>query len=126
MEMRSHLGRIRGLGSNNDGVGQWKLQRLTGVALVPLTIWFIYSAITLAGADLAQFKTWVGAHGNPVLLILLIYTMFQHAQLGIQEVVEDYIHTESTKLALIILVKFTAVIFGGYSIFAVLRLTFGG
>jgi len=126
MEMRSHLGRVRGLGSSNDGVGHWWLQRITGVALVPLTIWFVYSAIGLAGADLAQFKTWVGTHANPVLLSLLIFTMFHHGQLGLQVVIEDYVGSEKIKLTLLIMTKFTAIIFGGYSIFAVLRLTLGG
>jgi succinate dehydrogenase / fumarate reductase, membrane anchor subunit len=126
MEMRSHLGRARGLGSSNDGVGHWWLQRVTGVALVPLTLWFVYSAINLAGADVEQFKTWVGTAANPVLLSLLIFTMFHHGQLGLQVVIEDYIHSEKAKLALLIAIKFTAIIFGGYSIYAVLRLTFGG
>jgi len=126
MEMRSHLGRVRGLGSSNDGVHHWWLQRITGVALVPLTIWFIVSAVSLAGADLEQFRSWVGAHANPVLLCLLIFTMFHHGQLGLQVVIEDYVHSETTKLLLLIVTKFTAILFGGYSIFAVLRLTFGG
>jgi len=126
MEMRSPLGRIRGLGSTNDGIGHWWLQRVTGIALVPLMIWFVFSAIGLAGADINAFKTWVGTSGNPVLLSLLIFTMFHHGQLGLQVVVEDYIHSELTKLGLLIAIKFSAIIFGGYSIYAVMRLTFGG
>jgi succinate dehydrogenase / fumarate reductase membrane anchor subunit len=126
MEMRSHLGRVRGLGSTNDGVHHWKLQRITGIALVPLVIWFVYSAIALTGADLAEFKTWLGTSGNPVLMSLLIFTMFHHAQLGIQVVVEDYVHGEASKTVLLLLTKFAAIIFGGYSIYAVLRLTVGG
>jgi len=126
MEMRSPLGRVRGLGSTNNGSGHWWLQRITGIALVPLVIWFVFAAINLAGADLAQFKTWVGTSGNPVLLSLLIFTMFHHGQLGLQVVIEDYVQSELTKLGLIIAIKFSAIIFGGYSIFAVMRLTFGG
>lgn len=126
MTMRSHLGRVRGLGSTNDGVGHWWLQRLTGIALVPLTLWFVFAAIGLAGADLAAFKAWLGTAANPVLMCLLIFTMFHHGQLGLQVVIEDYIHTETTKLVLLILTKFIAVVFGGYSIYAVLRLSFGG
>ena len=126
MEMRSHLGRVRGLGSTNDGVHHWKLQRITGIALVPLTIWFVYSAIALTGADLAEFRVWIGTSANPVLMSLLVFTMFHHAQLGLQVVIEDYIHGEATKLVLLLLIKFTAIIFGGYSIYAVMRLAFGG
>ncbi|NQW02114.1 MAG: succinate dehydrogenase, hydrophobic membrane anchor protein [Rhodospirillales bacterium] len=126
MDMRSHLGRARGLGSSNDGVGHWWMQRLTGIALVPLIIWFVYSAVTMTGASHAEFSAWVGTHGNPILLILLIIAMFHHGQLGLQVVIEDYIHSEGPKLALIILTKFAAIFIGASSIFAVLRLTFGG
>lgn len=125
MDMRSHLGRARGLGATNDGVAHWWMQRLTGIALIPLTLWFVYSAIQMSGASHAEFTTWVATHGNPVLLILLIVSMFHHAQLGLQVVVEDYIHSEGPKLALLVIIKYSAIFFGAYNIFAVLRLTFG-
>jgi len=126
MEMRSPLARIRGLGSSNHGIQHWWLLRITGVALVPLTLWFVFFAVQLASADLATVKAWVGAHYNPALLILLIVCMFYHGQAGLQEVIEDYIHTESTKVASIVIVKFAAALLGACSAFAVLRLTFGG
>ena len=126
MDMRSHLGRARGLGSTNEGVHHWWAQRLTGIALVPLTLWFVYSAISLTGASHAEFVAWVGRYGNPVLLIALIFCIFHHAQLGLQVVIEDYIHKEGTKVTLLIITKFAAILFGGSAIFAVLRLTFGG
>ncbi len=126
MQMRSHLGRARGLGSSNDGVGHWWVQRLTGLALVPLSLWFIFSVVGLIGADLATVKAWAGRHGNPVMLILLTIAMFHHAQLGIQVVVEDYIKSESTKVVLLVLTKLLAALFGASCIFAVLRLSFGG
>ncbi len=126
MDMRSPLGRARGLGSSNDGFGHWWMQRLTGIALLPLSLWFVYSAVQLTGASHAEFVTWVGEHGNPVLLILLVITIYHHGQLGLQVVVEDYIHGEGPKIALLILIKFGAIFFGASSIFAILRLTFGG
>ncbi len=126
MEMRSHLGRARGLGSSNDGVRHWWGQRLTGLALIPLALWFVFSVVGLAGADLATMKAWVGRHGNPVMLILLIIAMFHHAQLGVQVVIEDYVHNETVKLPSLIAVKFVALLMGASCIFAVLRLTFGG
>jgi succinate dehydrogenase / fumarate reductase, membrane anchor subunit len=125
MDMRSSLGRARGLGSSNAGVGHWWMQRLTGIALVPLIIWFVYSALQMTGASHEEFSAWVGTHGNPVLLILLVIAMFHHGQLGLQVVIEDYIHSEGPKLALIIVTKFVAIFLGASSIFAVLRLTFG-
>ncbi|MBT6094678.1 MAG: succinate dehydrogenase, hydrophobic membrane anchor protein [Rhodospirillaceae bacterium] len=126
MQMRSHLARARGLGSSNDGVGHWWAQRLTGLALVPLSLWFIFSVVGLIGADLATVKAWAGRHGNPVMLILLTIAMFHHAQLGIQVVVEDYVKSEPTKVTLLVLTKFLAALFGASCIFAVLRLSFGG
>ena len=125
MDMRTPLGRARGLGSTNDGVHHWWMQRLTGIALLPLALWFVYSAVQLTGASHAEFTAWATAHGNPILLILLIITMFHHGQLGLQVIVEDYIHSEGTKLFLLIAIKFAAILFGASAIFAVLRLTFG-
>ena len=126
MSMRSPLGRVRGLGSSNDGVHHWWAQRLTGIALVPLSLWFIFSVIGLVGADLPTVTAWVGHHGNPVMLILLTIAMFHHAQLGLQVVIEDYVSAESTKVFLLVVTKLMAVFFGASCIFAVLRLTFGG
>lgn len=126
MEMRSPLARVRGLGSSNDGIHHWWVQRLTGIALIPLVLWFVFYAVALASADLATVKAWVGTHFNPVLLILLIICMFHHGQLGLQVVIEDYIHKESVKVTSLILVKGGALLLGACSAFAVLRLTFGG
>ena len=126
MQMRSHLGRVRGLGSWNDGVHHWWMQRLTGIALVPLCLWFVFSVVGLAGADLATMTDWVGRHYNPVLLILFVICLFHHAQLGLQVVVEDYIHAESTKITCIVLIKLGALLLAACSAFAVIRLTFGG
>ena len=64
MEMRSPLARVRGLGSSNDGIHHWWVQRLTGIALIPLVLWFVFYAVALASADLATVKAWVGAHYN--------------------------------------------------------------
>jgi succinate dehydrogenase / fumarate reductase membrane anchor subunit len=126
MEMRSPLARVRGLGSSNDGIHHWWVQRLTGIALIPLVLWFVFYAFALASADLATVKAWVGAHYNPVLLILLIICMFHHGQLGLQVVIEDYIHKESVKVTSLLLVKGGALLLGACSAFAVLRLTFEG
>ena len=125
MKRQSHLGRALGLGSTNDGVSTWWAERLPAIALVPLTLWFIYSAVGLAGADYQTVRGWVGQDGNPVLLILFIYSMFQHGQMGLKVVLEDYVGGERNKLIAIVLAKFVAALFGLSSIFAVLRLTFG-
>lgn len=125
MEFRSQLGRVRGLGSSHEGAHHFWVQRVTGIALIPLVIWFVFAATCMVGADLETFKTWVGTHYNPVLLILLILAMFHHAQLGLQVVIEDYVHSEAAKITSLILIKFAAVLIGGSAIFAVIRMTFG-
>lgn len=125
MAFRSQLGRVRGLGASHEGSHHFWVQRVSGAALVPLVIWFVLSASSVVGADLATFKAWVGAHYNPLLLVLLIITMFHHAQLGLQVIIEDYVHSEATKLTSLILMKFAAVLIGGCAVFAVIRLTFG-
>lgn len=127
MEMRSPLGRVSGLGSATEGgVGHWWAQRLSAIALVPLTLWFVASAVFMVGADLATFKEWVGSHGNPVILILLTIALYHHAQLGLQVVIEDYVHHEAAKFTGLISVKLGAVFLAVYTIFCILRLTFGG
>jgi succinate dehydrogenase / fumarate reductase, membrane anchor subunit len=126
MEMRSTLGRVRGLGSSGDGSHHWWIQRLTAVALIPLGIWFIFAVLSFVGTDYAQFKAWAGHHGNALMLILFIITAFHHAQLGMQVVIEDYIHGEAVKITSILLIKFVSFMFAVSCILAVLRLYFGG
>jgi succinate dehydrogenase / fumarate reductase membrane anchor subunit len=125
MELRSQLGRVRGLGSSHEGAHHFWVQRISGIALIPLVLWFVFSATPMVSADLLTFKAWVGTHYNPLLLILLILTGFYHAMLGLQVVIEDYVHGEAAKLTSLILMKFAVVLIGGCAIFAVLRLTFG-
>jgi succinate dehydrogenase / fumarate reductase membrane anchor subunit len=125
MELRSQLARVRGLGASHEGVHHFWVQRISGIALVPLVLWFVFAATGIVGADLETFKTWVGTHYNPVLLILLIVTMFYHAFLGLQVIIEDYIHGEAAKLTTLILVKFAVYLIGACAVFAVIRLTFG-
>ena len=124
MMRRTQLGRIRGLGSAKSGTGHWWAQRLTAVALIPLVIWFVVSVIVLTGAPYAAVAAWLGNPLNATLMVLLIFATFHHAQLGLQVVIEDYVHGEGTRLALIMLVKFAAILLGTGSVIAVLKLCF--
>ena len=126
MSFRTPLGRARGLGSAKDGTAHWWAQRITAVALVPLGLWFAVSVLSLVGADHAAAKAWIGAPVNAVLLVVLIVAVFHHADLGLQVVVEDYIHSEGLKIASILVMKFAAVLLALAGIFAVLRISFGG
>jgi succinate dehydrogenase / fumarate reductase membrane anchor subunit len=125
-DLRTPLSRARGLGSARQGVHHWWAQRITAIALIPLVVWFAISLIMLSGADYAVVRAWIGSPVVMVLLTLSIVIGLHHGQLGMQEVVEDYVHGEGLKLALIVLLRFTAVFFGLAAIVAILRIGFGG
>jgi len=120
------LRHVRQLGSARDGLSEWRLQRLTAVALIPLVVWFAVSLIMMSGADYLIVRAWVGSPVVMVLLTLTIVIGLHHGQLGLQVVIEDYVHGDGWKLALIVLVRFTAVFFGLAAIVAILRIGFGG
>jgi len=124
MMRRTQLGRVRGLGSAKSGTGHWWAQRLTAIALIPLVIWFVVSVIVLTGAPHAAVVAWLGNPLTATLMVLLIFATFHHAQLGLQVVIEDYVHGEGTRLALIVLVKFAAILLGTGSVIAALKLCF--
>jgi succinate dehydrogenase / fumarate reductase membrane anchor subunit len=126
MDRRTPLARARGLGSAKDGVGHWWAQRLTAIALIPLVVWFAISLVMLSGADYTVVRAWIGSPLVMMLLVLTIAVGLHHAQLGMQVVIEDYVGSDGWKLALIVIVKFIAVIFGLGAIVAILRIGFGG
>ncbi len=123
---RTPLRQAKGLGSAKDGVGHWMVERLTGLALVPLYLWFVFSLVRYASADYATVVAWISSPVPAVLMILLIAVSFHHLQLGMQVVYEDYIHSEWLKFTCIILTKFVAFALAAAGIFAVLRVAFGG
>ena len=125
-DLRTPLSRARGLGSAKQGVHHWWAQRITAVALIPLVAWFAISLIMMSGADYAVVRAWIGSPVVMVLLTLTIVIGLHHGQLGMQVVVEDYVHSEGLKLALIVLLRFIAVFFGLAAIVAILRIGFGG
>lgn len=97
--MRSALGRARGRGPARHGVGEWIVTRIEAVALVPLTIWFVFSVIHLSGASHDQVVAWMHSTWVMALMIALVATTFHHLQLGLQNVMEDYIHDDAVKWA---------------------------
>jgi len=125
-DLRTPLSRARGLGSAKDGLHHWWAQRLTAIALIPLVVWFAVSLVMLSGADYEHARAWLGSPFVMVLLILTIAIGLHHGQLGIQVVIEDYVHSDGLKLALIVAVRFIAVFFGLAAVVAILRIGFGG
>ena len=126
MSLQSPLSRVRGLGSAKNGTHHWWMQRLTAVALVPLVVWFAIALIGLTGASYEVAIAWMRSPFNAIMMILLIIATFHHMQLGLQVVIEDYIHNEGTKVFLMMgqkLITFVLAIAAG---FAVLKIAFGG
>ena len=125
MSTRTSLGRVRGLGVAKEGVAHWWAQRITALALVPLSIWFVLSVVSLVGADQTAVADWVASPLSAVLLILLTIAVFHHAQLGLQVVIEDYVHHEGLKIASLILIKLAAFALATAMVFAVLLIALG-
>jgi succinate dehydrogenase / fumarate reductase, membrane anchor subunit len=123
--MRSPLGRAIGLGSAKEGVEHWWLQRLTAVALVPLALWFVAAIIAHAGADLSGMRLWLGRPVAAIMMVLTLIAAFHHAALGLQVVIEDYVHAELARIGLVVLVRLGCFAFAVAGIVAVLSLALG-
>jgi succinate dehydrogenase / fumarate reductase, membrane anchor subunit len=126
MSLRSPIGRVLGLGAAKEGLGHWWAQRVTSVALVFLTLWFATAIPYLADASYLDALRWIGDPINAVLLLLLIPTLIYHSLLGVQVVVEDYVHHHGLKVASLLSLTFLHVLLAALAIFAVLRIAFTG
>lgn len=124
--MRSQLGRVRGLGAARAGTEHWTAQRLTAIALVPLTIWFVLSAFHLSGLPRAAVAHWAGNPINAALLVALVLVTFRHLQLGLQAVIEDYVHAERPRMVALLLLRGGVGIVGLVGVLAALKLAFAG
>ena len=122
--MRTPLSRVRGLGSAKDGTHHWWVQRLSAVALVPLTVWFVISMISLAGADHAAVSAWLAQPLSAVFMLLFVVATFYHLQLGVQVVIEDYLHGEAMKIICLVVLKLLSIALGVAGVFAVLKVAF--
>lgn len=121
MSLRSPLSHALGSGSAREGVSHWWVQRLTAVALVPLSLWFLLSFFALPALDYFTVRDWLAAPWHSVGALLLVVTLVWHSSLGVQVVIEDYVHHPGLKLATLVLVKFFHVALGFAGAFAVLK-----
>ncbi|HEX5462606.1 MAG TPA: succinate dehydrogenase, hydrophobic membrane anchor protein [Steroidobacteraceae bacterium] len=124
--LRSPLAKVLGQGSAKEGVQHWWAQRLTSVALVPLTVWFVVCLLSLPSYDHAMIVAWMGQLWTAVFLILLVLTAAWHSQLGVRVVVEDYVHGSGTKTLMLTLVTFFHVVVAVAGVLAILEVAFGG
>ncbi|WP_376098607.1 succinate dehydrogenase, hydrophobic membrane anchor protein [Roseomonas sp. CCTCC AB2023176] len=122
--LESPLARARGLGSSRGGTHHWWLQRVTSMALLPLTLWFAFAVASLAGSPYEVVARWIGQPFNATLLILTVAIGFHHTASGLQVVVEDYVRPESRRALVILAMKGLFLLLGVLSVLSVLRLVF--
>ena len=125
MSLRTPLGHVRGLGSARSGTRHFWHQRLTSVAGVPLSIFFVVLVISLIGRNHAAAVQILGSPPIAILMLLFILTITYHMQIGMQVIIEDYAHGEASKLVLLIANTFFSIAIGLASAFAILKISFG-
>jgi succinate dehydrogenase / fumarate reductase membrane anchor subunit len=125
MSRRTPLAKVRGLGSARHGTGHFWLQRVTAVANILLVSCLIAFLVRYAGADHDTVRTVLGQPYIAIPLLLLVLSGVVHMRLGMQTIIEDYVHSEGRKVAALMLNTFFAILVGTTSVFAVLKLSFG-
>lgn len=124
MSLQSPLNKVLGLGSAKEGTGHWWAQRTTAVALVPLTLWFAISLLNLDSSSYAVISRWIADPLHSILLILLLISLIYHSILGLQVVIEDYVHG-AARIAALVAVQFGHVILLVAGIYAVVVISIG-
>ena len=119
---RSQLGRVRGLGASGSGAEHWWRERISAIALVPLSLWFVASILSMLGAEQVAVAAWVGHPVNAVLLLALVVMTFHHTALGLQVVYEDYIDSVSLRTAVTLATNGACLVLGLMAVLAVLKL----
>jgi succinate dehydrogenase / fumarate reductase membrane anchor subunit len=125
-DLRTPLARVEGLGSAKSGTTHFWQQRVTAVALVPLSVWFVSSALAYVGAEQGAVAAFFAEPVEAILMFLFIVAAIHHMSLGLQVIIEDYIHQEGMKLTLLILNRFACWGIGAAAGFALLKLAVGG
>src|SRR5665213_3372955 len=122
MSLRTPLARVLNHGAAHDGVGHWIVERVTALALAPLSVWLLVSLLSLPQVDYASVSAWVAASWNPVWLALVVVLAAWHSWLGVQVVTEDYVHQALTKTLTLLLSTFAHALLAVSGVYAVLRI----
>ena len=125
MNLRTPIKQARGVGSSGEGVHHWWLHRVSAIALIPLTLWFVAGVIGIVAQDYEAAVAWVRDPWVTVLLLLFVSTVFHHSMLGIQVVVEDYVHQRTALVVSLLLNTFLHYLFAAAALVAVLRISLG-
>ena len=125
-DMRTPLGKVRGLGSAKDGTDTFWRQRLTAIANIPLLLFFVGLLIALNGAGYDEVRATLGNPFVTLVLVLVLVSGLVHMRIGMKEIIEDYIHDEGTKIALVVLNTFFVFTIGAACVFALLKIAFRG
>ena len=125
MSLRTPLGKVLGRGSAKDGTGHFFGQRVSGVGMLLLGGWFAWSLATLPGFAHADAVAFIATPVNGVLLLLLVGTLAYHSNLGIQVVIEDYVHGHGLKLACLIISRFAHSFLAVAAIYAIIKIGLG-
>ena len=125
MTMRPPLRQARAMGSAREGVQAWKLERLTALALAPLSLWFASFVFRAAGMGFDGYVAMASKPGNVTLLVLFVTTLFYHGMLGLIVVVEDYVHGPLARYGLLALVRFFCIGMAVFSVIAILKVALG-
>lgn len=123
---RSPFDRTHGLGSARGGFGHWWVQRVSAVALIPLTVWFSAAVIAHAGDDYSVLMMWLSAPVTTVLMVLFLIALFCHMALGLQVVIEDYVHANRIKIPIVIAIHLTSFGLAAAGVVATLRIALTG
>jgi succinate dehydrogenase / fumarate reductase membrane anchor subunit len=120
--LQTPLHRVKGLGASHSGTGHFWRERVTALALVPLSLWFLYAVVGLAGTTEVTAVQYLAHPWNALLMAGFTVTALYHASLGLQVVIDDYIHTPGSKIFLLLLVRFSVIAAGATCLFALIRI----
>lgn len=126
MSLLTPFKRASGLGSTSDGVKHWWMQRMTAVALIPLTLWVVFAVAAHSGDSYATVAAWFAQPFTTTMLTLFVFTAALHASQGLTVVIEDYIHHDGIKVTALVCMKLVLVLLGTSSILSILRTAFAG